>query len=114
MVLNKNRPGDEANDNDDNDILASASESDSEDTIPVSNVYVGQWVLVNYDGEEYPGEVTAISDQDIQVNVMHKSGGAWKWPKEADKIYYAANDVAKYINPPKAAGSRGQFVFEEL
>ncbi len=42
-----------SDDNDDNDILASASEPDSEDTIPVLNVSLGQWVLVNYDGEEY-------------------------------------------------------------
>ncbi len=48
------------------------------------------------------------------MNVMHKSGGVWKWPKEAEKYYYAADDVVKYVNPPKAAGNHGQFIFEEL
>ncbi len=37
-------------------------------------MFVGQWVLVHYDGEEYieehPGEATAISEQDLQVKML--------------------------------------------
>ncbi len=45
------------------------------------DVQVGQWVVVVYDGNEYPGEVSAIIDTNgVQVNVMHKSGSGWKWP----------------------------------
>ena len=47
---------------------------------------MGNWVLVAYDAERFPGEVTNISNSetDIEVNVMHRcgSGNVWKWPKK--------------------------------
>ena len=39
---------------------------------------VGDWVVVQYDGEEYPGEVTAVSTEDVTVSVLHRSGGYFK------------------------------------
>ena len=74
---------------------------------------VGMWVVVNYDGVKFPGEVTAI-DIDVEVSVMHKSGTNWKWPSPVDRISYRKEDVVKIISPPKVIGSRGQFAFAEL
>ena len=43
---------------------------------------VGQWVVVDYDGEDGPGELTCCNgDDQCEVSVMHKSGNHWKWPK---------------------------------
>ena len=75
---------------------------------------VGQWVVVGYDGAEYLGEITVIDNNDVEVNVMHKSGSAWRWPAKADKIFYERQNILRVINPPKAAGNRGQFLFENL
>jgi hypothetical protein len=75
---------------------------------------VGQWVVVGYDGAEYPGEVTLVDNNDIEVNVMHKSGNAWRWPAKDDKIFYDRQNILRVVNPPKAAGNRGQFLFENL
>ena len=94
----------------DEDEASNGSQTDSQNTKPS----IGQWVLVSYDHKDYPGEVTAVEDGDIEVNVMHKSGGAWKWPVKADKIFYPAESIVKRLNPPRAAGSRGQFVFDEF
>ena len=40
----------------------------------------GDWVLVNYDGADFPREKTNIVGSDHEVNVMHKCGAFWKWP----------------------------------
>ncbi len=52
-------------------------------------------MIVTYDGEEFPGEVTYY-ENDIEVSVMHRSGNKfWKWPKPIDKICYERKDVIK-------------------
>ena len=78
---------------------------------------IGQWVLVNYDGKQYPGEITKIKNSltDIEINVMHQSGSKfWKWPTSQDKIYYQRKSITRIIEAPKDAGSHGQFTFEQL
>ena len=62
----------------------SISTSTFEHDIPVEdnaqhetlNFSIGQWVLVNYEGDEFPGEVTSMEDSDVEVNVMHRSANA--------------------------------------
>ena len=83
----------------------------TQDAIDLS---IGKWVIVNYDGEEFPGEITSNA-HDFEINVMHKSGNKyWKWPGVVDRIFYEKNNVVRNINPPRAAGHRGQFVFDKL
>ena len=74
------------------------------------------WVLVCYDGDNFPGEITlVIRDLDFEVNVMHRSGGVyWKWPLKEDKAFYRKENIVKKPNPPDVAGSRGQFYFQTL
>lgn len=86
----------------------------SPDVPPSPQLYsVGEWVIVSYDSEEYRGEITALEENDIQVNVMHKSGNGWKWPSIPDNIFYPKNNIIQSLKPPFAASSRGQFLFEE-
>ena len=40
----------------------------------INDLSPGQWVIVAYDGEHYPGEITQINLPNIEVSVMHKSG----------------------------------------
>ena len=49
---------------------------------------VGEWVLVEYDGQLYPGEVIAIDNYEFTVNIMVKAGKHWKWPDNIDQIYF--------------------------
>jgi len=90
---------------------------DETETLPATRapplqLTTGQWVVVDYDGDCFPGEVTQCGNDDVEVNVMHKSGQFWKWPSSADKIFYSMENVKKVIQPPKVAGSRGQFMFD--
>ena len=86
-----------------------------EHTITTVDLCVWQWVVVNYDGEDFPGEITCCDGNDqFEVSEMHKSGNHWKWPKTIDKILYARDDIVRTINPPRAAGHRGQFLLHQL
>ena len=93
-----------------------AATSTSKHDIPVEalNLSIGQWVLVSYEGNEFPGEVTSMDDSDIEVNVMHRSANAWKWSRSEDKIFYSRDKVVCVINPPTVAGNRGQFMFNDI
>ena len=75
---------------------------------------IGDWVLVCYDGDNFPGEITqVIGEFDFEVNVMHRSGGVyWQCPllKEG-KIFYHKQNIIKKLSAQDAAGSRGQFYF---
>ena len=100
--------------------VESKSESDSSDTETSSDtvqeeIQIGDWVLVYYGNETFPGEVTTIIVSDIEVNVMHKSGATfWKWPTQMDKIFYTRDNILKKLDPPSVAGTRGQFSFANL
>jgi hypothetical protein len=86
-------------------------QSPPEDLLTLAN---GQWVLVNYDGANYPGEVVEISEkqQEVKVNTMESVGKNWRWPKKADCIFYKVADVIRVISPPVVVNARGQFKFD--
>ena len=96
----------ETHDFNDND-----GEEQIEDNI---NLSVGEWVLVNYDSINYPGEISKVTGEEFEGTVMHKSGKFGKWPPREDKIFYNQKNITKTIHPPQVAGSRGQFIFEGL
>ena len=84
-------------------------------TIPAAVDFdVGQHVLVNYDGELYPGEITAREDDGYLVSAIEKTGRYWKWPARADKTVNAPEEIFQTINPPTKIGRRSIFSVPEL
>ena len=77
-------------------------------------VDISAWVLVNYDGADFPGEITNIVGFDYEVNVMHKCGAFWKWPLTEDRLSYDRKNVVKKLEPPEVAGRCGKFTFPLL
>ena len=77
-------------------------------------VNIGDWVLVKYDGADFPGEVTSIVGFDYEVNVMHKCGAFWKCLLTKDRIFYDRKNVVKKLEPPEVAGTYVQFTFTLL
>ena len=61
----------------------------------------------------YPACVTKVIENDIEVSVMHKSKGNFKWPQKEDKIFYNLDDILKIIDPPIPTGNKGQFKFKK-
>ena len=89
-----------------NDTTAPMDTSTSEQNLPVDNnteqqeamnLMVRHWVIVNYEGEEFPGEVTSIEDSDVEVSVMHRNANVWKWPRPEDKILYSRDKVVHQL-----------------
>ena len=56
--------------------------------------------------------VTEVIKNDIEVSVMHRSEGSFKWLQK-EKIFYKLDDVLKTIDPPIPTGNRGQLKFKE-
>lgn len=62
---------------------------------------------MTYDGIHYPGEVTAVGINYVEVMVMHPTvGGKYKWPAQRDKMTYPFDDVVKKIGSPVPCSSR--------
>ena len=55
----------------------------------------------------YPGYVTKVIENDIEVSVMHKSESNFEWPQKEDKIFHNLDDVLKIIDLPIPTGNRG-------
>ncbi len=53
-------------------------------------------------------------DDYTEENVMHRSGSGWKWLMNPDNILYDNIRTFLDIHPPKAAGNRRQFVFDDI
>lgn len=56
---------------------------------------------------------------EIEISVMHKSGGFYRWPRPRDQVFYDEEDIIKSnIKPPEMAigtASRDPvFRFEDL
>ena len=84
----------------------SSQSSDEEETTRIeqtSNIcssdklklYLGDWIVVNYQGKMPPGEITEFEGAEIRVNVVQKSGKFWKWPSKRDEIFYYSKNVVK-------------------
>ena len=101
----------EQEEQEDDDKEEEGEEDEQEEEV---DVQVGQWVAVQYDGVQYPGEVISIDTNGVQVNVMHKSGSCWKWPQSRDMISYENSYFLRIISVPVGPGHRGQFTFSDF
>lgn len=94
----------------------------SEATVELSkpsfiNLVPGNWVVVTYDGKEYPGEIMFIENENkVQVSVMVPTGppNHFKWPQPPDCIFYSKEEVLREIDPPEVVNSRGLYRFSEF
>ena len=92
---------------DESAILANHAEREN------SDFEVGDWVVVQYDKQKYPGEITDVFNEEVVVSAMHPaSGKCFKWPNHMDKCIYPFSAIIAKIHPPKVAGRRRQFSFD--
>ena len=75
---------------------------------------VGDYVIVKYDEEFYPGELIALGEC-AKVRTMIKSGPKyWKWPTREDIVDYEFEKVVKIIKAATVISHRGTFCVPEL
>ena len=75
---------------------------------------VGDWCVVVYDNEQFPGEVTNITCGEYEVSVMHRSGKYFKWPTSVDKIHYPLSSIVKKISGPVMVTKMGPRILSQF
>ena len=88
-----------------NDIHAPADEPHT-NMAEDESIQVGDWWVVEYDDELFPGEVKHIHDGNYEVSVMYRAGTTWKWPSKEDKIFYVREKLKKKLPPPTMINER--------
>lgn len=73
---------------------------------------IGDYVVVQYEGNTYPGLVEDVRNSEYLVNTLHRCGGAWRWPTVKDAIWYQS--LIRKLKAPTPANSRGMFAFEDF
>ena len=81
--------------------------------LTVVPIQTDDFVIVDFEGKLFPGQVTAVSEREAKVSVLHKSGFNWKWPKCVDEISYEMTEIKQKIAKP-LPGKRGIFFVPEI
>ena len=102
------------------DLEPAESETDSNNNVTSptpslkKSILVSDYIIVCYDSEFYPAEVTAIVDKKYKCNCMMSSKSGWKWPEKRDKIWYDVADVIKKIGQLMPVTSCGTYKFADF
>lgn len=104
------------------EVESSASESDTDEwydeqcekLAPPAKVNLGDFVICQYEGELFPGQVTKVHSEGARVKVLQKCAGGWRWPVHEDEIDYLPKDILRKITFPVPINNRGTFRVEEL
>ncbi|KAJ8688096.1 hypothetical protein QAD02_023891 [Eretmocerus hayati] len=70
---------------------------------------VSSFVIVDYEGEYFPGIIKQINEHDgsAEVSVMVMRGLDWGWPDKVDQVWYKAEDIKDINQEPQQIKSRG-------
>ncbi|KAK4882296.1 hypothetical protein RN001_005615 [Aquatica leii] len=75
----------------------------------IPNIYV----IVNYDGQLYPGKILEVSEESVKVTAMAGCGCLFKWPEKENILDYFDGDIICKINPPILVNKRGVYKVSE-
>lgn len=76
------------------------------------NLKSGDFVVVTYEGELYPGCVLEKAGEGFKIKTMDMCGGGssyWKWPERDDILLYSCDDIITQISSPELMNNRGQY-----
>lgn len=80
-----------------------------------TSIKLSSYVIVNYEGEFFPGIVEGINNEEYIINTMCMSGPShWKWPEKKDTCTYTINDIVETIDVPMMVNVRGTMSVPEI
>lgn len=79
-----------------------------------ANLNIGDFVLVTFNANQYPGKIIKISEEGPTVDCMEKGIKFWRWPEKNDTFLYSWEDVIMKINEPKMVSKRNQYKVPEI
>lgn len=89
------------------------SEFENQTNLPIPDVQasdflkylqVGDFVLVRYEGELYPGKIIDLEKEEVLISAMKKSASNWKWPSTPDQILYSMDEIVQKVDEPIQSG----------
>ena len=95
-------------------------------SLQATNLVVGEFVIVLYEGEKYPGKGMAVHEKSsprhaktVTLACLEKAdvpgpSKVWKWPTKADQMDYPVCDVVNKIEPPKLLPGSSRNVYFEI
>ena len=79
------------------------------------NLKPGDWAMVRYEGENFPGELLAIHGSGVEVSVMKPARrGKWYWPVRPDIFRYEPAAYVLKLKPPVSVGMVGEGGKEDI
>ena len=76
---------------------------------------IGQFVIVMYEGQKFPGKIVSLDDEGALVSTLRKCKHVgWTWPTFKDEIDYDWEDVLKCNIEAIPLNSRGTFKIPDL
>lgn len=83
---------------------------------PRNELSTGDWVLVNYFGDFYPGQIhlTDTTNKMCCISCLLKYGSFFRYPenKSSDDIHdYPIHDIIALIDEPELKNSRGDYTY---
>ena len=82
-------------------------------SIQHKDLKVGNYVVVVYEGEFFPGKITRKKSNGAEVKCMQKCEKFWKWPTRKDEMFYFRKDITMKIATPKKV-KKNVFAIPEL
>ena len=60
------------------------------------DVAAGEYIIVEYDGQQFPGKVTSVESEGAVVTTLTKcKRNGWRWPQTKDEILCEWDDIVK-------------------
>ena len=78
------------------DSVPPSEERDDEEGISPEEFRKDMYVIVEYEGELFPGKITKLVENGVKVSCMKKclsAGSTWIWPKQIDEEDYPYCDI---------------------
>lgn len=103
----------------DENLLEFECEENEEESEGESNAFdpkqcqPGDFVIVNYTGQKFPGKVVEVLEDGLRVSCFEKALLSWRWPARDDCGVYEWPDVVCKIKTP-IGNKRNQFRVPEL
>ncbi|RXM28486.1 hypothetical protein EOD39_9725 [Acipenser ruthenus] len=66
----------------------------------IESHHSGQWCIVNYDEQPYPGVILEVEEHNVKVKCMHRNGvNKFYWPSPRDDINWYGDDQIVCLMP---------------
>lgn len=77
--------------------------------------HTGQWCVINYDNDAYPGIILEVEEESVLVKCMCRNGiNKFYWPSPREDInWYADQQIICFIQEPQPVNKRSLQVDKE-